>query len=131
MTSRSRWDGQVRSRPNRTRRFSQDSTRHGIRLYDQHDREWSASAENRAGMPTGSINPTFRAPWVPDQQYLIVNPENASELWIDYPRMYQDRKVAHEEYHQKAVKFCNSTSLPIPEFGKYNDRIIAGAACLV
>jgi hypothetical protein len=107
--------------------FSQASTRRGITLYDQHDREWTAMVDLKSGMPTGQIVPSFKAPFVPDQQYLGVNPDNTSELYIDYESMLRNRNARLEEYHQNAVKESRHRKLPAPERGNYTPELIQWA----
>lgn len=100
--------------PKRTSGNSQADTRRPILLHDQHGREWSCFVEYRSGMPTGLIANDFSAPWLPDQAYLVVNPDNPSELWIDYRRMYIDARQALGQYHQLAVQLAADKGWPVP-----------------
>jgi hypothetical protein len=106
----------------RGRGDGQPAQRGNIRPYDQHGRRWWASTEHRSNMPTGQLAPEFKAPWIPDQQYLKVNPNDTSQVYIDYPEMYRDRRTALREYHALAVRLATEKSWPIPEFGKYTSQ---------
>lgn len=116
--------GQRRRKAKRGGKWSQAKTRRGIVSYDQHDRPWSSQAENRSGMPTGPLNADFSAPWMPDGKYLIVNPDNVAEVYIDYPKMYRDRKGALEEYHGQAVRLASQQGWPVPDRGKYSEKVL-------
>lgn len=116
--------GQRRRRKKRGSGFSQAMTRREITLYDQHGREWSASVEQKSGMPTGMISPSFEAPWRPDAQYLKVNPDNTSELYIDYETMYKRRRARLEQYHRDAVTKAAANKWPTPEKGKYSQEVL-------
>jgi hypothetical protein len=119
---------QFRGRSTRRQRrragFSQASTRRPITLYDQHGREWHASVGIKTGRPTGQIVQNFHAPWMPDQKYLKVNPENTSELFIDYDAMLNNRRVAHQEYHKLALDAARELKIDPPNRGEYNESII-------
>lgn len=104
----------------RTAGFSQADTRHPLITTDQHGRQWSCQVENRSGMPTGLIANDFSAPWLPDQSYIIVNPNNPGECWIDYRHMYLDRRKEMGLYHQLAVQLASDKSWPLPERGNYS-----------
>lgn len=118
---------QFRGKPARRQRkrggFSQASTRRGITLYDQHGREWTAQVGLKSGRPTGQIEPNFIAPWYPDQQYLRVNPENTSELFIDYMAMLARRRARRDQYHKAAVDFAREKKLEEPTLGQYPEAI--------
>jgi hypothetical protein len=112
--------------PRQARRagFSQASTRRGITLYDQHDREWTTMVDLKSGMPTGQIVPSFQAPFIPDQQYLVVNPDNTSELYIDYESMLRHRHMAMENHHKTAVKMARQRKIAIPQKGDYPEELV-------
>jgi hypothetical protein len=75
-------------------------------------------------MPTGLIVPNFRAPWYPDQQYLKVNPENTSELFIDYDAMILRRNARISEFHKLAVDFAHDKKLAVPtKKGEYSEEL--------
>lgn len=116
--------GGRRRRKKSGQRFSQATTRRTIQLYDQHGREWSASVEHKSGMPTGLITPCFEAPWMPDQRYLVVNPDNATELYINYRLMYQHRRAALEEFHGDAVRKAAANKWEAPVKGAYSEAIL-------
>lgn len=107
----------------RTAGNSQADMRRPALMHDQHGRQWSCSIENRSGMSTGLITNDFSAPWLPDQPYLVQNPENPSELWIDYRRMYLDRKHALASYHAIATQLAADKGWPIPSKGTYAQEI--------
>lgn len=119
--------GKNAARRAKTKRFSQDSTRRPILMRDQHGRPWSASTENRSGMPTGMIANDFSAPWLPDQKYLVVNAQNPTEIYIDYTLMFNDRRRTNEEYHRRAVRMATKKNWPTPEKGAYSDDLIEAA----
>lgn len=121
------YSGQNRTRAQKASnsKFSQASMRRHVIAYDQHDREWSMSVENSNGMPVGLISPMFSAPWRPDQNYLRINPDNVTELWIDYPQMWRDRSAALAKYHQEAVDKASANKWPVPVKGDYDERIIS------
>lgn len=98
----------------RTTGYSQADFRHTGIATDQHGREWSCNIENSSGMPTGLICNDFRAPWLPEQQYLVINPLNPSDIWIDYRQMYLDRRSALVGYHDLAVQLSTEKSWPLP-----------------
>lgn len=114
----------TRSQAANSQKFSQASTRRHVVTYDQHGRPWSMNVENANGMPVGLISPMFSAPWKPDQQYFIINPDNVTELWINYPQMFRDRRAAEQRYHQEAVNKATANSWTVPELGKYDERIV-------
>lgn len=111
--------GQASTRPQQAGgTWSQARTRHGQTSFDQHGRKFSFSADNKNGMPTSIISPDgWSAPWYADQQYLRVNPDNPSELYVDYPAMYAPRKAAISGYHKEAVRYAQRKSLPVPKKG--------------
>jgi hypothetical protein len=120
------YQGQGRRRKKRGK-FSQASTRRPIVLYDQHGREWTAQVGVKTGMPTGSITPNFRAPWYPDQQFLKVNPDNSSELFIDYKSMLLRRSARMKDYHKGAIEWARDRKIAAPEtLGEYTDQIKRG-----
>jgi hypothetical protein len=116
--------GQSRRRRGQQAGWSQASTRRGITLYDQHDREWTTQVSNHTGMPTSAIVPSFQAPWFPDEQYLKVNPDNTSELYIDYESLLRNRNAFLNEYHQAALVVARQKELPTPERGNYHAKIV-------
>jgi hypothetical protein len=109
---------------NVTAAWSQARTRHPQRSYDQHGRAWSYSADNKNGMPTSILSPEFQAPWTPDQQYLRINPDNTTELYLDYPLMYRDRKAALKSFHKEAVRYAQRKGQPSPKMGQYTPEIV-------
>lgn len=117
--------GQPTGVPQKKQGWSQATNRRLITLWDQHGRQWWAAVEIRSGMPTGMIEPKdFRAPWLPDQQYLVVNSEDASELYIDYRRMAADRKASEDEYHRAALQLAGDKKWPMPKRGDYPSEIL-------
>lgn len=104
--------------------FSQASLRRVVTMFDQHGRQWWASVEIRSGMPVGNIEPKeWSAPWLPDQQYLVVNPDDATQLFIDYRRMATDRKSSEDEYHAAALQLAGDKKWPMPALGEYPREI--------
>ena len=119
------FDGRASARHEKSKRFSQASLRRIITLWDQHGRQWWATVENRTGMPVGQIEPKdFKAPWLPDQKYLVVNSENASQLWINYRAMAVGRKAAENEYHVRASQLAAEKKWDQPERGQYPTEIV-------
>ena len=119
-----------------SKRFSQASNRRSIVLYDQTvvpkgfasagadaERKWSASIELRSGAPTGLISNDFSAPFLPDQKYLKVNPDNVTELFIDYAQMFNDRRRSNQDHHAKVRRWCRRKGVSIPKMGDYNEDI--------
>ncbi len=106
------------------RREGQPGNRRFAVHYDQHGRQWWSSIELRSGTSVGTIEPNFVAPWYPDQQYLVENPANVTELWIDYRRMATDRKVSLDEYHADAVQYAADNKWPAPKYGDYPSEIV-------
>jgi hypothetical protein len=92
-------------------------------MWDQHGRQWSCSVEIHSGMPTGLITNDFNAPWLPDQNALVVNPNDTSELWIDYGLMWRERMQALGAYHKLAVALCVDKGWPVPTKGAYSNDI--------
>lgn len=78
----------------------------------------------KSGMPCGQIVPSFQAPFVPDQQYLIVNPDNTSELYIDYESLLRHRHMAMESYHKTAVRMARQRKIAAPAKGEYSDELL-------
>jgi hypothetical protein len=71
--------------------------------------------------------PSFQAPFVPDQQYLIVNPDNTSELYIDYESMLRHRHMAMEAYHKTArAHGAPAEDSPAPSKGEYSEELARG-----
>ena len=119
------FDGRPKGQAQRKVSFSQASLRRTVTLWDQHGRQWWASVEQRSGMPVGMIEPKdFTAPWLPDQKYLVVNPDNASELFIDYRTAAVDRKTAENEYHVRASQLAAEKKWAQPERGQYPTEIV-------
>lgn len=103
--------------------FSQASTRHTVISYDQDGRRFSWQADNHNGMPTSPLMPDFSAPFLPDSQYLIVNPDNTNEVYVDYPAMYRDRAITLRAYHREATRWSVKHNRPAPKMGDYSDEL--------
>ena len=97
--------------------WSQAKERRYQRMIDQHGRRWGADVEIKSGYPTGLIRPEFSAPFLPDQKYLTMNPEDMQDLQIDYERMLRDRREAHETYRREIARVCNVRGWDVPEDG--------------
>jgi hypothetical protein len=110
---------------NKSAGFSQASMRHDVTTYDQDGRAYTFSAENNTGMPCTIVSPKFSAPWLPDPQYILVNPDNVSECFCDYRAVITDRMQAMREYHRRAVRKADKSGWPAPKLGEYSDDIIA------
>lgn len=82
---------------------SQADDRRGQTMWDQHGRKMHASIEKKSGYPSGPITLIGSAPLEPDQKYLILNPDNVTEVTIDYPSWIRDRQIANAEYHARAI----------------------------
>lgn len=108
-----------------TGKFSQASLRYSVTAYDQHDRPWHMSVEKSNGRPVGLISPLFSAPWMPDQKYLVINPDDSRELYINYPQMYRDRNAAMQAYHRDAVQKATANSWTTPTLGQYDEKILS------
>lgn len=100
---------------------SQADQRRAHFMTDQHGRPWSCSIELKSGMPTGLIANDFHAPWLPEQNALVVNPNNTSELWIDYGLMWRERMQALSAYHKNAVALAVDKNWPVPTKGVYSN----------
>jgi hypothetical protein len=117
--------GQRHGKPQqRNRGFSQATMRHNVFTFDQNGRKWSFPAENSTGKPCGLIEPTFSAPYQPDAQYLIINEENTSEMYVDWRSLIRDRIAAMKEYHAQAVQLAAKKGWEIPKLGDYSDDLI-------
>jgi hypothetical protein len=116
--------GQRNRRARKKGGFSQAHTRRHQYSYDQHGRKWFANVGTKTGLPIGMIEATFQAPWIPDQQYIKINRENPSELYIDYEAMLTRRKAVLQAYHNLAEEFARLEKLEIPKFGEYSEIII-------
>jgi hypothetical protein len=99
-------------------------TRRPFTCRDQHGREWTGQAGLKSGMPTGQLVPSFHAPWYPDQQYLRVNRDNISELWIDYEAMFLRRNARLEQFHKLAEARARQKSMPAPKRGEYAPELL-------
>ena len=107
----------------RTNAFTQASTRHIVHSFDQHGRQWSWEGDNKSGMPTSILSPLFSAPFIPDNQFILVNPDNTSECYVDYPAMYRERAERLREHHRQAVAYAVKHKQPVPAMGQYSDEI--------
>lgn len=118
--------GKVRTRVQRRKKWSQDATRNPLVMYDQHGRAWSCSTEQKSGYPTGLISPLFSAPWRPPQHpaYFIINPENISELYLDYGAMFADAKAENAKYHKRAIRASSKKGWAPPIRGEYSEDVI-------
>lgn len=115
--------GQVRPRNTRRKKFSQDATRNPVIMTDQFGRQYSASTEQRSGMPTGLISPLFRAPWHVPQKYFIINPDNVAELYLDLGQMFADAKAENARYHKRATRLAGKKGWTTPIRGQYTEDI--------
>ena len=99
----------------------QTSFRMPGKWYDQHDRLWDGLVEKRSGHPTGNLTLRHqtplgnRAPWEPDQGYLVLDPNDPTALNINYEQMLTDRLAAREEWNQHGVDVASARSWEIPE----------------
>lgn len=119
------YNGRRGRRSRRSGNFSQATYRRGITLHDQHGREWTAQVGTKTGMPTGIIQPSFSAPWYPDHQYMRVNPENTSELFIDYEALLLRRRARLTDFHNLALDIARKKGLPLPaKVGEYSDELL-------
>lgn len=124
-TSRHSYTGRGQRAPRREKRFSQASTRRPLISYDQHGRPWFVETEIRSGMPGGPWQPLFQAPWYPQSIYFRVNPDNTAEMYVDYPTMRQEKRIALDGFHGRAVKLATKKGWPIPKRGeKYSEEIV-------
>lgn len=113
------------ARGNREKNFSQLSTMRPFTTYDQDGRAWFFEQSIRSGMPCGPFQPKFVAPWYPNHKYFIVNFENPSEMYIDYPTMRSDKRQALARFHRQAVEYATDKGLPVPALGeKYSKEIL-------
>ncbi len=113
------------TRPRQKRRaFSQASTRRPMITYDQHGRMWHMQVGLKSGMPVGLITPGFGAPWQPDHQYLVVNVDNPSEMWIDYGSMLASRHAQREAFHKRALQWAAKNQRPAPRKDDYSDELV-------
>jgi len=97
--------------------WSQANTRRPAYLTDQHGRTWFADIELRSGYPVGPIRNRFDAPWLPDQSWLEIDPNEPTKIRINYDKGLSERQDAHSEYHQRAVEEAASRQWPVPELG--------------
>jgi hypothetical protein len=118
------FDGRHKPRERKRTGISQASDRRGIIAYDQHGRPYSGVIELRSHAPTGPMHPMFSAPWHMDGQYIIVNEENPTELFLDYKACFQERRALEQEYYQRAVRVSVKEGWEAPQRGKYSDKVI-------
>lgn len=119
------YKGRRGRRSRRAGAFSQATYRRGITLHDQHGREWTATVGTKTGMPTGIIQPSFSAPWYPDHQYMRVNPDNTSELFIDYEALLLRRRARLADFHTLALDIARKKGIPLPvKVGEYSDELL-------
>jgi hypothetical protein len=119
------YKGRRGRRSRRAGAFSQATYRRPITLHDQHGREWTATVGTKTGMPTGIIQPSFSAPWYPDHQYMKVNPENTSELFIDYESLLLRRRSRLADFHTLALDIARKKGIPLPaKVGEYTDELL-------
>lgn len=119
------YKGRRGRRSRRAGSFSQATYRRGITLHDQHGREWTATVGTKTGMPTGIIQPSFSAPWFPDHQYMRVNPDNTSELFIDYEALLLRRRARLADFHNLALDIARKKGFPLPaKVGEYSDELL-------
>lgn len=118
--------GKIRTRAQRRKKWSQDATRNPHILYDQHGRQWSCSLEQKSGYPTGLISPLFQSPWRPPQNpaFFVINPDNISELYLDYGAMFAEAKASNATFHKRAVRAASKKGWPMPIRGQYTDDVI-------
>jgi len=114
------------ARTRRKRGWSQASTRHDATALDQFDRQWSFQVDNKSGMPVTPLHADFQAPWMPDPQYMRVNPRNPAELYIDLEAMFRDLRVALARYHRGAIQWAKEHKVDAPTLGNYSDTVRNG-----
>lgn len=104
---------------------SQADTRRPARGQDQHGRTWFIQIDKRSG-GTVSVQPDFRAPWYPDIQYVLVNPENTSQVYIDYDALLASRQDAWEARHEQMLDWArrlHRSAMP-PKY-EYDEELLA------
>lgn len=107
--------------------WTQASQRHHVHSFDQYGRKWDWPADNATGMPVGIPQAKFSAPFMPEPtiEYVIVNPENTSELFVDHKAIVRDRSRAISDYHARAVVKCEKNGWPLPRArGEYSDDVV-------
>jgi hypothetical protein len=96
-----------------------------LSLTDQHGRRWSSQADLKTGMPCTPLFPDFSAPWIPTPQFLRVNPQNPTELWINYTAMFRERAALLDIYHESAVSRARAAKLAVPtRKGEYSPELL-------
>lgn len=87
---------------------------------DLHGRPWHWTIENKTGDPTGLIQPLFTAPYIPEQHYLRIDPDNPNRLLIDYDRAIADIRATRKEWEksgrQRSQKLYGQKYNPKEEF---------------
>lgn len=87
---------------------------------DEHGRPWHWTIENKTGDPTGLIQPLFTAPYIPEQHYLRIDPDNPNRILIDYDRAIADIRLTRKEWdkagRQRSQKLYGQKYNPKEDF---------------
>ena len=90
--------------------LSQDDQRKIGRYTDQHGRKWSAVVEKRTGDPCSIIMPlSWRAPIMPPQNYIKLDPEVPGKIDILYDQWERDLIAADKDW----VRRCHETGVEL------------------
>lgn len=103
----------------RRRGYSQASTRHHVRGFDQYGRPWGYEIENDSGAPCSIPQAEFSTPFMPDPEFVFVNPDNTTEVFVDNIGIARTRRNALRAYHAEAVQYASDNKQPIPAIGDY------------
>lgn len=118
------FDGRLKPTAQRKRAtFSQADTVRQLLAYDQHGRPYDGVIQLKSNAPTGPLHPKFIAPIYPDPKWIIVNPENPQELFVDMKGWYLSRKQNEQDHHKRAVRLSAKKGWPEPKFGQYSEQV--------